>query len=207
MLITSKSNILSTQYEKRCCVPHRVLQSSKKIQVCVFLLAKEPNYALDDSNAARLRGREIAKVNKTHKFMEGKMKKILFIFLILGILCSSYGLSFAISSEPVYRGNPEEYLSTELTKLGFGGLTFSKDASGKDLYAVSAATFNADSADYKNVIKDVRTTAQKNKPINFKARLQFDAGAKNPYIVVQTQEFKNFGFEILTPVQNSFKFQ
>ena len=135
------------------------------------------------------------------------MKKILFIFLILGILCSSYGLSFAISSEPVYRGNPEEYLNTELTKLGFGGLTFSKDVSGKDLYTVSAATFNAESADYKNVIKDVRTTAQKNKPINFKARLQFVAGVKNPYIVVQTPDVRSSGLKILTPSHSSFKFQ
>ena len=139
--------------------------------------------------------------------MEGNMKKTLFIFLIVGILCSSYGLSFAISSEPVYRGNPEEYLSTELTKLGFGGLTFSKDASGKDLYTVTAATFNAESADYKNIIKDMRTTAQKNKPINFKARLQFVAGVKNPYIVVQTPEVRNIGFKILTPSHSSFKFQ
>lgn len=135
------------------------------------------------------------------------MKKILFIFLFLGVLCSSYGLSFAISSEPVYRGNPEEYLSTELTKLGFGGLMVSKDVSGKDLYAVSAVNFNAESASYKNVIKDVRATAQKNKPINFKARLQFVAGVKSPYIVVQTQDIRNSGFKILTPAHSSFKFQ
>jgi len=36
MLITSKSKILSTQHEKHYRVPHRVLQSSKKIQACVF---------------------------------------------------------------------------------------------------------------------------------------------------------------------------
>jgi len=63
-------------------VPHRVLQSSKNPGLCIPLLTR-PNYALDGSNAARIRGPEIAKVNKTHKFMEGKMKKILFIFLIL----------------------------------------------------------------------------------------------------------------------------
>jgi len=189
------------------CASSSFTVKQKNPGLCIPLLTKEPNYALDGSNAARIRGPEIAKVNKTHKFMEGNMKKILFTFLILGILCSSYGLSFAISSEPVYRGNPEEYLSTELTKLGFGGLMFSKDASGKDLYAVSAATFNADSADYKNIIKDVRTTAQKNKPINFKARLQFVAGIKNPYIVVQTQDVRNLGLKILTPSHSSFKFQ
>jgi hypothetical protein len=139
--------------------------------------------------------------------MEEIMKKKQIIFLALGILLSYYGSSFAISSEPVYKGNPEEYLRTEWTKLGFSGLMVSKDGSGRDLYAVSAANFVADSANYKNVIKDVRTAVQKNKTITFKALLQFVAGVKSPYIVVQIQEFKNFGFEISGTSPGFFKFQ
>ena len=72
------------------------------------------------------------------------MKKAITIFLALGVLCFTFGRSFAISSEPVYMGNPEEYLKTELTKLGFSGLMVSKDGAGKEMYAVSAANFMAD---------------------------------------------------------------
>lgn len=135
------------------------------------------------------------------------MKKAITLFLVLGVLCIAHGRSFAISSEPVYKGNPEEYLKTELTKLGFSGLMVSKDGSGKDSYAISAANFIADSAIYKNVIKDVRTAVQKNKPITFKVQLQFVAGVKSPTIMVQTRDIKNFGFEISASPHAYLKFQ
>lgn len=135
------------------------------------------------------------------------MKKAVTIFLVLGVLFLAYGHSLAISSEPVYSGNPEEYLKTEVTKLGFSGLMVSKDGSEKDLYTVSAANFNAGFAAYKNVIKDVRTAVQKHKTMTFKARLQFAAGVKSPYIVIQTQDIRNFGFEISGTSPAFFRFQ
>jgi len=135
------------------------------------------------------------------------MKKKSFLFLVLGILFASYGISWAISSEPVYLPNPEEFLRTEFSKLGFSGLTVSKDGSGKDVFNVSAAGFSAESAGYKNIIKDIRTTVQKSKAITFKAQLQYVAGNKNPFILVGAQDMKNAGLQILTSSSNFFKFQ
>ena len=74
------------------------------------------------------------------------MQKKTVLLGVLGILFSFHGMAMAISSEPVYTGNPEEYLRTEFSKLGFSGIMISKDGSGKDLFNLSLAGFNPETS-------------------------------------------------------------
>jgi len=134
------------------------------------------------------------------------MKAFALFLAVVGIICFAAVSASAISSEPVYGGNPEEYLKIELTKLGFAGLAISKEPGRNTRYSISAKNFMAETAVYANVLKDTRTAAQKMIPIIFKAKLRFIKGVKNPNILLRKQKMQAFGLMVSLPTYKIFKF-